>query len=124
MFWIDQRRWLPAHAVFAALASVSVSVLLAQPSSTPQVPTSQSQAPATSPATAPTPPPSPEQIGDALMARQRYQAAIEAYKKGPRNSAVLWNKMGIAYQLMLNQDEAMRCYERSLKLDPRNAVVL
>ena len=30
------------------------------------------------------PPDNPEQIGDALMAHQRYQAAIEAYKKAPQ----------------------------------------
>ena len=36
------------------------------------------------------------------MARQRYQAAIEAYKKAPRDSAEAWNKMGVAYQLMFN----------------------
>lgn len=66
----------------------------------------------------------PEELGDTLMAHQRYQAAIEAYKKGPRDSAMLWNKMGIAYQMMLNLDEAQRCYEHSLKLDPRSAAVL
>jgi Tfp pilus assembly protein PilF len=32
--------------------------------------------------------------------------------------------MGIAYQLMLNMDEAQRSYEHSLKLDPRNPIVL
>jgi tetratricopeptide (TPR) repeat protein len=63
-------------------------------------------------------------MGDTLMARQRYQAAIEAYRKGPTDSAILWNKMGIAYQLMFNQQEAMRCYEKSLRLDPRSSSVL
>jgi tetratricopeptide (TPR) repeat protein len=76
------------------------------------------------PAAAPLPPLTPEQLGDTLMAHQRYQAAIEAYKKGSRDSATLWNKMGIAYQLMFNLDEAMRCYERSLKIEPKNSVVL
>ena len=88
--------------------------------------TAQNQATAAIPA--PVPPPvsalTPEQLGDTLMARQRYQAAIEAYKKGPRDSGELWNKMGIAYQLMFNLEEATRCYERSLKLDPHNSVVL
>jgi Tfp pilus assembly protein PilF len=32
--------------------------------------------------------------------------------------------MGIAYQMMFNLDEASRCYERSLKLNPKNARVL
>jgi Tfp pilus assembly protein PilF len=70
------------------------------------------------------PPPTPEQLGDTLMAHQRYQAAIEAYRQGPHDSATLWNKMGIAYQMMFNADEAIRCYERSIKLDPKNSTVL
>jgi len=68
--------------------------------------------------------PTPEQMGDSLMAHQRYQAAIEQYKKAPRDSADAWNKMGVAYQLMLNLDEATRCYEQAFKLDPKNAIAL
>ena len=76
------------------------------------------------PATAPKPNATPEQIADSLMAHQRYQAAIEHYKKAPRDSAEVWNKMGVAYQLMFNLDEATRCYLQAQKLDPKNAVVL
>jgi len=68
--------------------------------------------------------PSAEQMGDSLVAHQRYQAAIEAYKNGPRDSAALWNKMGIAYQMMFNQTEALHCYQTALRLDPRNSHVL
>lgn len=82
--------------------------------SSPPYPTSAAQ----------TPQPTPEQLGDALMAHQRYQAAIEAYKKTPRRDAVVWNKMGIAYQLMFNSRDATRCYKESLKLDPANSQVL
>jgi len=82
--------------------------------SSPPYPTSAAQ----------TPQPTPEQLGDALMAHQRYQAAIEAYKKTPRRDAVVWNKMGIAYQLMLDLTDAMHCYKTSHKLDPKNANVL
>ena len=45
------------------------------------------------------------------MAHQRYQAAIEAYKKAPQDSAAVWNKMGIAYQMMFNLEDAIRCYQ-------------
>jgi tetratricopeptide (TPR) repeat protein len=65
----------------------------------------------------------PEQIADSLMAHQRYQAAIEQYKQAPKSSEV-WNKTGVAYQLMFNLDEAARCYEQARKLDPKNAVVM
>jgi Flp pilus assembly protein TadD len=70
------------------------------------------------------PPPEPEALGDSLMTHQRYQAAIESYKKAPRNSADVWNKMGIAYQMMFNLEEASHCYQQSLRLNPKNANVL
>jgi tetratricopeptide (TPR) repeat protein len=66
----------------------------------------------------------PEDLGDALMAQQRYQAALEAYQKNLNRSAELWNKMGIAYQLMFNQEAAMHCYQSSLRIDPKNARVM
>jgi cytochrome c-type biogenesis protein CcmH/NrfG len=56
----------------------------------------------------PKPQPTPEQLGDALMAHQRYQAAIEAYKKAPRTEPAVWNKLGIAYQLMFDLTDAMQ----------------
>jgi len=61
-----------------------------------------------------------EEIGDALMIHQRYEAAIASYRKADPIPADVWNKMGIANQLMLNQQEASRCYLESLKLNPRN----
>jgi Flp pilus assembly protein TadD len=63
----------------------------------------------------------PEEIGDALIVHQRYEAAIAAYGKAMPISADVWNKMGIANQLMLNPKEAARCYHESLKLNPKNA---
>jgi tetratricopeptide (TPR) repeat protein len=67
---------------------------------------------------------SPIEAGDALMLHQRYQEAIESYRKAPQNSAEVWNKMGVAYQLMFNTDEAARCYQYALRLDGKNSVVL
>lgn len=89
--------------------------------------------PAQSPANLPLPQPSvpapvfqptPEQLADSLMARQRYQAAIEAYKNVPLKSAETWNKLGVAYQLMYNTQDAARCYAAALKLDPKSAIVM
>ena len=82
----SDRRLLPALTLMAAIAQflrfrVSLSPLQA-PSLLKQRQTryrsnhhQQLPLPAT--------PPTAEQIGDALMAHQRYQAAIEAYKKAP-----------------------------------------
>ena len=65
----------------------------------------------------------PEEQGDALETQKRYQAAIEAYSKEPHPSAELWNKMGIAYQMMFNVRDAMRCYKQSLRLNSHNSSV-
>ncbi len=117
-------RMLPALALMAAIVSAS-AVSLAQP------PAAQSPSTTAKPATTavtitslPKVEATPEQVGDALMAHQRYQAAIEAYKKAPSDDAVVWNKMGIAYQLMFNLTDAMHCYRTSDKLSPKNSNVL
>jgi tetratricopeptide (TPR) repeat protein len=68
--------------------------------------------------------PTAEQTGDSLAARQRYQAAIAAYSQAPQMTATIWNKMGIANQVMFNSKEAIHCYKKSLKLDPRNPQVI
>lgn len=82
----------------------------------------QSQSPSLTPnAAIPT---SPEELGDAYVAHQRYQAAIAAYAAVPKKTAELWNKIGIAYQMMFDSKDAMRCYKKSLKLDPRDPQVL
>lgn len=57
------------------------------------------------------------------MTHQRYQAAIAAYKQAPKNTAAVWNKMGIAYQMMFNLEQASRCYRASLKIDSKNSHV-
>jgi len=116
---MDEHRWLPALAVLAALLLDSPA-FFAQPAT--EVPASPPQ-PTHASAVATQIPPSPEEIGDALMTHQRYQAAIAAYKKAPANSADAMNKMGIAYQMMFNFEDALRCYKGSLKINPANAHV-
>jgi tetratricopeptide (TPR) repeat protein len=130
MFRLDKRRCLPSLLSLAAFFTVQ-AVLAQPPAETPaQTPApTPDQIPASSPhpnapIAAPPVQQSPTELGDSLMHDQRYQAAIEAYKKGPRDSAVLENKLGIAYQMMLNSAEAIRCYQASLRLDPGNAFVI
>jgi len=60
---------------------------------------------------------SPEKRGDILMARKMYREAAETYKEGPLDSAIIQNKIGIAYHQMMQMDLAKRYYERSIKLD-------
>lgn len=101
-------------------------VLLCQSSASPeQVSRAVASAPLLPP---PAAPPdveaTPEEVGDALMAHQRYQAAIQAYEGMPQKSANLWNKLGVAYQLMFDNRNAERCYKKALKMDPKDANVL
>jgi tetratricopeptide (TPR) repeat protein len=116
---VNQHCWLPVLAAFAALAAIS-PVFFAQPAS--ELPASQPQ-PAQLISVLPPAQPTSEEVGDALMSHQRYQAAIEAYKQAGGHSASALNKMGIAYQMMFNFQDAIRSYKASLKINPANARV-
>ena len=72
-------------------------------------------------ATIPSEPLSPEKRGDILMARKMYREAAETYKEVKPDSAVMQNKIGIAYHQMLKLEIAKRYYERAIKLDPKYA---
>ncbi|WP_446745110.1 tetratricopeptide repeat protein [Silvibacterium acidisoli] len=66
----------------------------------------------------------PETRGDLLMTRQQYAAAIRAYQQCPRESAVRWNKIGIAYQHMYALDFAKLQYEKALSINPNYSEAL
>lgn len=70
------------------------------------------------------PAPTPIEAGDALVSQRRYEEAVAAYSLSAEKTAVVWNRMGMAYQLMSDTDEARRCYKQSLKLNARNAMAL
>src|ERR1700722_12104217 len=119
---LDHLRLLPTSAVFAAAFTAS-QLFLVQMAGASSVPTTQSLQSVGMPASVPAVQPqisaaqiqiTPEQLGDTLYAHNQYQAAIEAYKKTPRNSATVWNKMGISYQLLFDSEDATRCYLTSL----------
>jgi tetratricopeptide (TPR) repeat protein len=61
----------------------------------------------------------PETQGDLMMIHQRYVAAVDAYRRAPRESAVVWNKLGIAYQHMYALDFAKLQYEKALSINPK-----
>ncbi len=131
---LNRQFWLPAIVALASLvtefpAFAQSPVQPAIPASTPASSEATDKAAAAEPSaqpvtTAPPYKPTPEQVGDSLFGHQRYQAAIEAYKKAPRDSAEVWNKMGIAYQMMFDLESASRCYRMSLRLDSKNPRVL
>jgi tetratricopeptide (TPR) repeat protein len=65
------------------------------------------------------PPLTPESRGDVFMARKMYREAIESYEQAPQDSAVVWNKLGIAYHQMTQLDAAMKRYRRAIRLDAK-----
>jgi len=60
-----------------------------------------------------------EQRGDIFMARKMYREAVEAYQQGPGNSAILANKIGIAYHQLTFLPQARKQYERAQRIDAR-----
>lgn len=105
--------------------SVPVQPVPASAPSRSQASLAQASAPSASAAPASAAGPvSPELIGDSALARQHYQAAIAAYSRITEKTAAIWNKLGIAYQMLLNFNEAARCYQRSVRLDQKNPEVL
>jgi len=60
---------------------------------------------------------SAEVHGDSLLARGKYQAAIDSYRGIPNPSASVFNKIGIAYQHLQAPDIAESYYIHALKLD-------
>jgi tetratricopeptide (TPR) repeat protein len=87
------------HTTFAATPNSSPS--------TPEV--------ATPPATEPL---SPQIEGDLLMAHRSYAAALDAYQRDPERSAVLLNKIGVAYHHMFALEQARKYYQMALAMNP------
>ncbi len=69
------------------------------------------------PAANPVPELTPERRGDILMARKMFREAIDLYKEGP-DTAVTWNKVGIAYHQLLDIPDAKKNYEHALRMKP------
>ena len=126
MVRLSETRGLTAIAVFAFLVVGSPAAVAQNPILNPNpIPApllaETSQAPPSS--VAPVFQIDPEDVGDALMLHQRYQAAREAYSKADPTSRV-WNKLGIANEMMFNFEDASRCFKEALKLDRKNANAL
>lgn len=59
----------------------------------------------------------PEMRGDIFMARKMYREAVEMYRQMPHDSALTWNKIGIAYHQMLELGAAKKYYDQAVKLN-------
>ncbi|HSR08694.1 MAG TPA: tetratricopeptide repeat protein [Bryobacteraceae bacterium] len=63
---------------------------------------------------------SAQERGDILMARKMYREAIDTYKEAPE-TALLMNKIGIAYHQLTDLVSAEKYYARAVKLDSKYA---
>jgi tetratricopeptide (TPR) repeat protein len=63
----------------------------------------------------------PEQRGDVFMARKMFRDAIDAYKQGPPDSPMTWNKIGIAYHQLGDLNAAKKNYEHAIRIDHKFA---
>ena len=59
---------------------------------------------------------SAEDRGDILMARKMYREAIEMFDSEPQKTAIIYDKIGIAYHQLQQLDNARKFYERALKV--------
>jgi tetratricopeptide (TPR) repeat protein len=66
----------------------------------------------------------PEIEGDLLMVHRSYAAAIEAYSRETQRTAVIWNKIGVAYHHMFALDQARKYYQQALVMNPSYADAL
>ena len=60
----------------------------------------------------------PEMRADILMARKMFREAVDMYKEAPQDSAVVLNKIGIAYHQLVELNVAKKYYEKASKVRP------
>jgi tetratricopeptide (TPR) repeat protein len=63
----------------------------------------------------------PELLADMMVVHGRYWEAIDAYRKIRPQTAELYNKIGIAYQRMAKDDDAISNYGQATRLDRKFA---
>ncbi len=66
----------------------------------------------------------PEELGDVLIARREYREGLKQYLQCDQTSAVIANKVGVAYQQLLDFRSAIKQYRRATKLDAGYAVAI
>jgi len=66
----------------------------------------------------------PEEFGDVLITRREYGEGLKQYLLCDQASAVIANKVGVAYQQLLDFRSAIKEYRRATKLDAGYAVAI
>ncbi len=97
-----------------------VSLLPAYPQATPDTP----QSPAATSTAPASPPLTEEQTARLMLVRKQYPEAEVVFRRLTREqpkNALYWNELGITYQNLGELSSALKCYEKSVKLDPHYA---
>ncbi len=115
---LHRRRSSGLSFLFVILIAVCVRIAFA---ATPNPSPSATDVAAPPPTTAVL---SPEIEGDLLMVHHNFAAAIEAYQRDTQQSAVHWNKIGVAYHHMFALDQARKYYQMALAINPSYADAL
>ncbi len=102
--------------LIAISAFLCLSIAWAQTPAAAPEPQEPGVIPLAPPPSVPSEPMTPEKRGDIYMARKMHREAIEQYEHCPQTALIL-NKLGIAYHQMNNLDTAKKFYERSLRKD-------
>ena len=63
----------------------------------------------------------PELLADMMVVHGHYAEAIEAYRKIRPQNAQIYNKIGIAYQRMARDEDAIANYDQATRLDRKFA---
>jgi tetratricopeptide (TPR) repeat protein len=108
---LQRRRSSGLCFVFAVVLGVAPHVTLAATSDSPLSTTDV-------PTTLNTPELSPEVQGDLLMVHRSYAAAIDSYNLETPRTAVLLNKIGVAYHHLFALDQARKYYQQALAMNP------
>ena len=107
-------------AIPAVCVLAFATLLPAYPQSnpdTPQTPSATSAAPASPPLT-------DEQTARLMLVRKQYPEAETIFRRLTREqpkNAVYWNELGITYQNQSELNSALKCYQKSAKLDAHYA---
>jgi len=113
-------RWVGMVGLVFAFGVLASRCAVAQSQNTVNFGHSDQQASASA-ANAELPVLTPELRADMLTVHGQYQQAIEAYKKITPQTAEIYNKIGIAYQRMAMDQDAMFNYDRAFRMDHKFA---
>lgn len=114
-------RWIGLAGLVVAFSGAGSLSALAQDHNSVSFGHADQQSPSASNAELPVI--TPELRADMLAVHGQYQRAIDAYSKIRPLTAEIYNKIGIAYQRMAMDEEAIANYDRASRMDRKFAAV-